>query len=519
MGPMLGSNSATKIAQVANSVMWHLQLGAGKLSYPIVNALTFLQTVVPEVAFVTSAADERLAGKYTYFATGGSKGPVGSVGALNPLTLMRDSLREMRTPGSGLRESFERATNERVIDPRLVEEYIGESATKVSDLRGAVRSPGNFAGWLKAASEWMPAQSERLSRAHAFTVGHILARDYLKLKDPEALYRFARQFTENSMFLYTAADRPRIFTTPAGSMFGLFKNWMANYTGSMLEYMGEGVMHNNWSPLLWQTSGTFVVGGLAATPLALVADGFSKAFTGNSLLENAYNSFGGDNEVYGDGLMFGLPAVLSDGHISLYSQSSSPMSNPIRDADMLFSTAHLDRLQYFGKAMSSGWDHWQATGQHPGGNKEFLGQLARALAPTTIYRVIGAAQDGMISSLSSGYPIMKNVGLMDRIFYMAGFNSVEMDKAYAVSTELFADQNAHRAQVARLGQAYAEYQMAKDSNGMLYVLKQAYASGVDPSSVLRSSQARVSKMTSPLLERNFKPEDLARFERVLGGTE
>lgn len=519
MAPVLGNNSASKIAQIANTTMWHLQLGAGKLAYPIVNALTFLQTVVPEVAYVMSAAPERMAGKYTYFAVGGTRGPVGAMGALNPLRMMVDSVKEMRKPGAGLMNAFERAVNDRVVDPRLVEDYIGESATKLGDLRSAAKSPGNFANWLKAASEFLPAQSERLSRAHAFTVGHILARDYLNIKDPDLAYRFARQFTENTMYLYTTADRPRLFTTPAGSMFGLFKNWMANYTASMMEYMGEGLAHNNWSPILWQTAGTFVVGGFAATPLYYVADGFSKAFTGNSLLESTYNAFNGNQQWAGDGIMFGLPAVVSGGHVSLYSQASSPISNPMRDASMLFSTAHLDRLQYFMKAMGDGWDHWQATGEHPGKDPRFLQEIARAVAPTTLYRTIGAAQDGMINSLSSGYPILKDVGLMDRLFYMAGFNSVDMDKGYAVAEQLFNDKRAHMEQISRLGEAYAEYQMARDSNGMMWVLKQAYASGVDASSVLRSSQARVAKMTSPLLERSFKPEDLSRFSLTLGGSD
>ena len=221
LAPILGNNSATKIVQMTNSVMWHLQLGAGKLSYPIINALTFLQTVAPEVAYVTSAAPEHLAGKYTYFATGGTRGPVGSVGVLNPLIMMKDSLVAMRKPSKDLLAAFERATNERVIDPRLVEEYIGESATKLRNIREAVSSPGNFASWLKALSEFLPAQSERLSRAHAFATGYLVAKNYLKIVDSDAAYRFARQFTENTMFLYTSADRPRIFTTPAGSFFDL----------------------------------------------------------------------------------------------------------------------------------------------------------------------------------------------------------------------------------------------------------------------------------------------------------
>ena len=43
------------------------------------------------------------------------------------------------------------------------------------------------------------------------------------------------------MFNYTTTDRPRIFTTPAGSAMGLFKTWMMNYMAAMAEYSGQAM--------------------------------------------------------------------------------------------------------------------------------------------------------------------------------------------------------------------------------------------------------------------------------------
>lgn len=511
LAPVLGQNSASRIVGMTNSMMWTLQLGAMKLSYPIQGALTFLQTVAPEVAFITTASDQKLAGTYTYFAAGGTKGPVGAFGALSPLKMMARGFKDLKKPSPGLQAAYERALNERVIDPRFVEEYVGESATKLSDLKTALRSGGDFVGWLKALNEFLPGLSERFQRGHAFAVGYDLAKNFLKIADEDQAYRLARQFTEKTMFLYNVADRPRIFTTPAGSFLGLFKNWMMNYVGMMVEYSGEA-MRGNFAPLAWQTAGTFAVGGLAGTPLYLVADGFSNAFTGQGIMETIYEGWE-DNQSVADGLMYGLPAGLTG--ISLYSQTASPLSNPVRDANMFFSTAHLDRLQYLSKAMGGAWDHWQATGEHPGNSPQFLQQLVRAVAPVSLYRTLGAAQEGMITSLTSGYPIMKTEGLWDKLFYAAGFNPVEMDRAYAVSEQLFYEREKRRAEVGRLGQAFAEAQMNRDNGQMMLILKRAYASGIDPSSVLRSAQARVAKMTTPMLERNFKPEDLARFQAIL----
>lgn len=519
LAPMLGQNSASKIVQISNTAMFQLQLAAGKMGFPIANAVTFMQNVVPEVAFITDAAATTKAGRYTYFAASGTQGPVGSVGSINPLTLMKDSFREMRKPSPELNAAIERAINERVIDPRLVEEYIGETATKLTDLRSAMKSPGGFVSWLRAASEFLPAMTERFSRGHAFTVGHMLGRDHLGITDPDTLYRFARQFTENTMYLYSTADRPRLYTTPAGSMFGLFKNWMTNYIGTTLEYTGEGLVHNNWAPLMWQTAGTFAVGGLSATPLYMAADGFSRAFTGNGILQSTYELFNGEDEWIGDGFMYGLPPLLSGGMISIYSQTASPLANPMRDGNMLFSTVHWDRAQYLGRAIGAAWDGWQATGEHPGSNTKVIDNLARALAPVTLYRTMGAAQEGVIKSLASGYPITTDAGVMDRLFYSMGLNPVELDKAYAVADELFRERDARQRHIGRLGQAFADAQLNRDSQSMSRILREAYVAGLDPSSVLRSSQARVAKMTTGMLERNFKPADLNRFMRVLGGSE
>ncbi len=513
LAPMLGQNSASRIVGVSNSIMWTLQLGAMKLAYPVQGAVTMMQTVAPEVAFITSAVDSKLAGSYTYFAAGGTKGPVGSVGALNPLKVMARGMRLLKSPTSELRRLYQRAMNDRLIDPRFVEEYVGESASKLSDIRGAAKSGGSFLQWLKALNEFLPGLSERFQRGHALATGYDIGKNYLKIADEDTLYRFTRQFTEKTMFLYTAADRSRIFTTPAGSFFGLFKNWTMNYMGMMLEYAGEA-SRGNFAPLLWQTAGTFSVGGLAATPLYLVANGFSNAFTGNSILETTYNAMK-DNTQVADGLMYGLPAGLTG--ISLYSQTASPLSNPVRDANMLFSTVHLDRLQYMSKAVGSAWDYWQATGDHPADAPNFWQQMSRAVAPVTVYRTLGAVHEGMMTSAASGYPVMKLGGLMDKIFYAAGFNPVELDRAYAVSDMLWRKRDARQKVTASLGQAFADAQMGRDNAQMMAVLRQAYAAGIDPSSVLKSSQSRISKLTTPMVERSFKPEDLARFDKVLGG--
>lgn len=514
LAPMLGTNSASKIVGITNTAMFNLQLGALKLSYPIVNALQFVQTVLPEAAFLMTAPEASIAGKYSFFAAGGTKGPVGGMGVLSPIKLMYSSMQEMRKPSAELSAAFQRAVNDRVIDPRIVEGYVGESSIAVQNLSKALGSGKDFTEWLRAVSEFLPAQTERLSRTHAFTVGYGVARDFLKNAsgaplNAEQMYSFARQFTENTMYLYSAADKPRVFTTPAGSALGLFKNWMFHYIASMGEYASQGFAQNNWSPLLWQTTGTFALGGLSATPLYWVADGFSRMWKNESVLRQAYDQFGSS----GDAVMLGLPAAMTG--ISLYSQVNSPVANPVRDASTLFSVAAWDRVKYVGKAAGAAFDHWQATGAHPADSQGVRELLARAFAPTTVYRSIQAANDGEIRSMGTGYPIVKDVPASHRILYGLGFNPVELDRGQAVAQELQGNQERHKAQVTKLGVAWAEAQKAGRSDEMAIIMRQAMVWGLDISSVIKSGMTIQTKQSKDLVERKMKPQDIGPYMKVL----
>ena len=89
LAPALGKNSATKIVGVANTLAFNFQLGMGNLAFPVLNALTFPQTVLPYAAFTMSAAPARIARYQSHQVVAGADGlPRGSVGYINPLKLM-----------------------------------------------------------------------------------------------------------------------------------------------------------------------------------------------------------------------------------------------------------------------------------------------------------------------------------------------------------------------------------------------------------------------------------------------
>lgn len=515
MAPMLGTNSATKIVSITNTTMHTLHFGMANLSYPIMNLLTFPQTTMPEIAMILNAVPEDLAGRYpelyTWMAVGGSNGlPVGAAGVLSPMKLMASSVREMIRPRADTQAAVARGARESVFAPRVVEEYFGQSASAVTDLRKA-ETWQDFGRGLLAISNWLPANSEKMARIHTFTAAWLLAKDVLKIADDDVAYMTAKRLTENTMFLYSAADRPKIFTSPVGSAMGLFKTWMMNYLAAMLEYSGQAVK-GNWAPLAWQTAGTAAIGGAAATPLYWIADGFSRAFGDKTLLQTTYDNM---EEDYADALMFGIPSFLTG--ISLYSQTSSPLANPARDASMLWSAVTFDRIRGTAKAAGLAFDHWQATGEHPGRSDAVRDMLFKSLAPSTIARSLAAfSGEDMVRSLSTGYPQIENVPLSDRIAYAFKFNPVELDRAMEVQGELFAQKAKRREQIVALGRAFAEAQQERDGEQMMLVLRQAMVWGLDPSSVLRSSANRTERANVPQMQENFKAQDITPFRNVLG---
>jgi hypothetical protein len=515
LGPVLGKNSASKIVSVTNGLMFHWMLGVGNLGFVAVNSLTFLQTTLPHIAYTMSATPGRLSRYYTWLPAAGADGaPRGAMGVVEPLKILRQSFREMSKPGERLRTNFERAAKEGVWDPRFVEEFAGQQASQIVNLRDAMKK-GGMVQWMKAASAAGPGVSEKFARGHSFVTGHILARDFLKMSDPDQIYRFAKEFTENTQFLYSTADRARAITGPLGSLFGLFKNWQMHYMGWMLEYTGEGALRNNWAPLLWQTGGTFAAAGAGGLPLFAAADAASKWLSDESLMKNTYDMFGASGEDFAsasDAVMLGLPAFFG---VSLQGSAAAPFADPTRDASMLTSFVHLDRMKMLGRAAGTAIDNWSATGRHPVDSRQVRDQFIRALAPKTVYRLNAAWGEEYLRSLNTGYPQISGLTTTERLLYSAGLNPRRIELNFKVNDELWNDQNALREKTSELGKAFAVAQTERDSKEMSRLLQVAIIDGVDVASMLRSSQTILAKGREDMIERQFDPIAVHRFKDVL----
>lgn len=502
----LGKNSASKIVAVANTAQVNLQLGMGNAMFPVMNALTFVQTVMPHVAYVLRSAPEAVARNYSFMPLHGNKLQSG-LGVLDMMKMMKNSFALMRKPTPELKTAFHRAAEEGVVDPRFAEEYIGEAVRKLNP-KYALSGEVGWTELLKNYSEFPIGLTERFGRGHAFTVGHMTG-ELLGLSE-EKLYQFAKDFTRNTMYAYSVADRAKILSGPLGSAFGLFKNWQMHYIGSMAQYLDQGVNYNNWAPFFWQTAGTIGVAGVGGAPMYAAADTMSRWMTDQPLMVNLYNGVGlGDDTEIDDAIFYGLPSFMG---VTLQGSAAAPGADAARDFSMFFSFALSDRAKALGSAVGDSVDTWIATGRHPFNNPSVRDQFIRALGPRSLYRTMQVTQDAALRSLSTGYPVKSNLQLWERFAYASGFTPVEIEKAYAANDELWHQNESRKAWISSLGEQYYRADLQQDTRTMQRLLDTAVVHGISSSSVLRSAAARHSKYERDAVDRNFKPRDVGVFE-------
>lgn len=512
LSPFVGKNSASKIVGAMNKGMFALELGFINTAYVMANALTFLQTSMPFAAFVTSAAPERVAKVMSWFPVQGAK-TAGHVGVLDIFKLTGRAFRNMANPPDELKAMFPRLTKEGVWDAKFVEDTVGENSRIASDFKSALKGDEGFSRWIGSVAGILPGASEKFSRGHAAFMGYELGKLF-NLTD-EHLYQFVKEFTEKTMFNYSAADRPLIITGPFGASFGLFKNWMMHYMNWMLTFAGEGLKHGNWNPLLMATAGTTAVGGLPGIVGFGALDSLQKMFTDKTALQLTYETFGGDkdNVGLGDAVYYGLPGLLG---FSLQNQMAMPFADATRDASGLASFAYWDRMKAFGGMVGDAYDQYNATGGHPLTDQHVADGFVRAFAPKALYRAFsmnGGFSDS-IRSLSSGYPTIDDLPVPQRAAYMLGVNPRKVEMGFEVANELWRDNTKRLAKIQAYGQEWADATEARDYRALKALSVRAVLENVDMSSVIASANSRLAKRREGMIDRQFSPEALYPYRKA-----
>ena len=517
LGPVLGKNSASKITSTMASYMNVAQFGFFNLTHGATNLLTFVQTALPELYAVMNAT-ERMRPYYMWLPAAGADGRIrGGMGMLDIQKLAYRAMQEMGKPGEDLKLAFSRAFRDGTIDPRFNDEFVGANAKQVAELRSAWGKPDGVVQGIGAVAKFLPNVTEKFSRGHTFTMAWQLGRDIMEL-DPERAYWFAKEATNRSMYLYSTADRARVMTGPLGQAWGLFKNWSWNYIGNMAVYAGAGIKHNQWGPLVWSLAGTGAVGGVAGVPGYFLANQISQAINDKSLFLNLYEAWGGDRtgtyRPAEDMMFFGLPAFLG---VSLQASASAPGADALRDAGQLFSFAAWERGKALGKAIGSAVESWSATGRNPFTDDRVRDAMIRAVGPRAIYRAFAVMEDSALRSMSTGYPLVADLSLNERLAYgLLGLNPTRVEKEFRVGDELWKKQAERKAAISRMGLAWAEAQDRGDADTLTDLSVAATARKLDLGSIVHSAQSYSQKMQRDALHRHFRPQDLEAYLAVLG---
>lgn len=512
LAPYLGKDSATKLVAAANEVTHHFTLGLGNTSYPLNNSMGMLQTTLPHVAFVLKATKESIARYYGWGIAAGMNGKAKTgIGFLQPAKIAYQAFKEIGKPSEELLEHFGRAAREGVTDPKIVEEFAGQNSSTVKKLTEAMG--GGFLNWVRAVSNFLPAASERWVRTQAFTMGHILGRDFFELEG-EKLYTWAKMFTERSQFGYSTVDRARVLSGPMGNMFGLYKNWSMHYMGWLLEYIDQA-KQGNMAPLLWMMGGSAAAGGVAASPFYFAADGMARLFADKSAMQLIYENFGPANKgstYASDGIYYGLPSFLG---LSLQGSATAPGADPVRDASMMFNIVQYARMKSLGQGVGAAIDAWEADGKHPIRDRETRDAFIRAFAPRSMYRFTQALGDGVIRSLGTGNSLA-HATPAERAWFALGLNPIGVERQMAAANELYKDQAKMKAAVTQYGDLWFQASQRRDSDELHRLMIRAMAAGVPLDSIMRSATSREAKAEDDALDRRFKAEEIAKMSAVAG---
>lgn len=509
LGGVLGKKAATKIAAATNEVMYNWNLALLNPTFAILNLLTPLQTVAPWIAMMTRAPSHE-AGKMMQFVpifdNAGRMRGSGSI--LSPMKVLGQATKMLRDPTDDLKVMLQQAMDDGVLSAQLYEEWVGRSARASQTLRGAFQE-GGYLEFMRRGATYMAEKSESYSRMISFNSGYLVGKHHFGLEG-DALYRFARRTTEVTMYQYGTVDRARIFTGPVGSVVGLFKNWQMHFLGNMINYAGLGWRTNTWSPLLWNVAAASALGGLGATPLKVMADGIARWNTDSPsafqwMQENWHDSA---DEIY-----FGLPAFLG---VSLQASSAIPGTDVRNEASSLGSVVIWKRMQAVGKALGDAWTVQTATGENALRDPNVRDKLLAALAPRALYRAASALEGDYVKSMSTGYPLARDISPSGKILHGLGMNMVEVERWQVAAKELWRDQEARRSAIEGLGISYADAMGNDDPDKMEQILLRAAAMKVPISSVIKSAKTRMRREAESDALSRFDKDLQARYRSALG---
>lgn len=173
--------------------------------------------------------------------------------------------------------------------------------------------------------------SENWSRQVSHFIGLQLA-DYHGITGMEARHTFARQIANDSIANYDPLNRPEIYQSAFGSMFGLFQSYALNWYQRMFRYMEDGEYKAIGRGLAMQAS---LFGFMGMPGVAQIAQLLGGEEEGDGLLDGIYKRFGAaTGSVVAHGGLNQLTNILSLGNLpamSIHARGDMNFRHPAAD--------------------------------------------------------------------------------------------------------------------------------------------------------------------------------------------
>lgn len=503
--PGVGPHGATKLAGVINATLFNFQLGILQPTYALLNALSPLQTVLPQVAFMLQAPREVAQNFFQYMPLKDSAGRTVAVGAaLDPIRVMWQAMKMMRNLDDEAAEVMLSLRKQGVMGPQMFEEF----TVKVPQTLNESFKNGGWAEFSWNAMTSMARNSESFARIISANAGYVVGKQHLELQGAQ-LEHFVRKFTESTNYLYNQSDRARLITGPVGSMFGLFKNWQMHFMGMMAMYAGVAIKHGTFGPLMWQGAAAMTLGGLGATPLRHLADGLANFQEGHpdSFLWMQEN-LGGS---WADSIFFGPLGALG---ISLQASSTIPGTDVRNDLQMVTTSIVIERAAQLGGAIGDGIKHYRSTGENPLADPNIRDRLMAAGAPRAVSRAASVVEGNYVKSMGTGYPMMQEPSFAARVAHGMGMNVTEIERQQVHAKALWKSQEARKGAITNYGSQMAQALKAEDWETVHRLELGAIAKELPLDRIYQSASNFERREEGDLLDR-YKTEDAERRRAAL----
>ncbi len=183
-------------------------------------------------------------------------------------------------------------------------------------------------GW----ASWMTDTTESWSRMYSHYVGLELA-DLHGVVGMDARHNFARSIADEAIANYDPLNRPEVFQSAFGSMYGLFLSYAQNYYERLFRWVEGGDKVAIRRSLISQAS-LFGVNGMPGGHM--LEDWLGHDENGDGLIANIYNRFGnGVGSVVANGGFDQVTSLLTFGMapaVSLHTRGDANFRHPALDA-------------------------------------------------------------------------------------------------------------------------------------------------------------------------------------------